>query len=513
MNLHRASLWHPARRTEYRLWSAKDFDKDHDRDYDKDYKMIPNTRETSLTKVAGQIWSSDLSPRVLDRLCNEIGPHPAGSEAMHLAVDFVLALMNQAAGDRASAEDVRVPNWTRGMARVEAGPSTSWSGLDKVVQCKSSQSGDVTAPLLEAGWGSPAEIETAPRDAAGKILLVRNGSPPTRGLAMAEKTIAALDAGAVGLIETSTNPAGLAQSNLGRSLGGRNLPSVGVSTAIGSRLRGIAAEGGQVRLVTEGEHGEADCRNAVVDIGQGSEVLLLTAHLDTHDLAPGGFDNTTGICAMLEALFALAPLADQFRRRIRCIAFTAEEAGFVGSQAYVRQHLDDLDEIIFQVNLDSVFPDTAKAMAAHFCRPAIPHLRQLFQAARRPVRVVDFLSNSSDYIPFALQGIPTSRQANLNVGDPPWSHTIVDTADKADVEAIRQNAMVYAQLLLQLALTDEPFPARRLGRDEILEELSRWGAREQWERCEYLDLLREPSGNAQSDTLSRGLKPAPTDAD
>jgi Zn-dependent M28 family amino/carboxypeptidase len=409
---------------------------------------------------------------------------------MHRAVEYVLGLMDQAAGGGAATEEVRVPLWTRGAARVEAGDFSGWSGHDKVVQCKSSQSGDVTAPLLEAGCGSPAEIEAATGNAAGSILLVRNGSPHTHGLAMAEKIIAALDAGALGLIETSTNPAGLAQSNLGRSLGGLSLPSVGVSTAIGTQFREIAAEGGRVRILSEGEHGESDCHNVVVDIGRGDEILLLTAHLDTHDLAPGGFDNTSGVCAMLEALFALAPVSGQFKRRIRFIAFTGEEAGFIGSRAYVQQHLAELDEIVFQVNLDSVFPDTAKAMAAHFCRPAISCLGELFSKARRPVRVVDFLSNSSDYMPFALQGIPTARQANLGVSGPPWSHTIVDTADKADIDAIKLNAMVYAQLLLQLATTEEPFPARRLSRDEILAELTRWGAVEQWRRCEYLEMLR-----------------------
>jgi len=451
---------------------------------------MTNTLENNFGKVAGQIWSSDVAARVLDHLCNRIGPHPAGTEAMHRAVEHVLGLMDQAAGGGASTEEVRVPLWTRGTARVEPGDSSGWSGHDKVVQCKSSQSGDVAAPLLEAGCGSPAEIEAATGSAAGSILLVRNGSPRTHGLAMAEKIIAALDAGALGLIETSTNPAGLAQSNLGRSLAGRSLPSVGVSTAIGAQLRRIAADGEQVRIVTEDEHGESDCHNVVVEIGRGEEVLLLTAHLDTHDLAPGGFDNTSGVCAMLETLFALAPVSGQFKRRIRYIAFTGEEAGFIGSRAYVRQHAEKLDEIVFQLNLDSVFPDTAKAMAAHFCRPAIPYLAHMFGAARRPVRVTDFLSNSSDYIPFALQGIPTARQANLGVSDPPWSHTIVDTADKADLDAIKLNAMVYAQLLLQLAMTEEPFPAKRLNRDEILAELTRWGAVEQWRRCEYLEMLR-----------------------
>ena len=457
---------------------------------------MPGTHEAHLAAVAGQIWSSDLSARILDHLCHEIGPHPAGTEAMGRAVEFVSQWMNQAAGGGATTEEVRVPRWTRGLARVEAGASRGWSGHDQVAQCKNSRSADVTGPLVEAGCGSAGEIETATGgDAAGAILLVRDGSPPGRGLAVAEKILSALNAGALGLIETSTAPDGLARSNLGRSLGGRSLPAVGVSTSIGSRLRGIAAAGGRARLMAEGEHGESACRNTVTEIGQGDEVLLLSAHLDTHDLAPGGFDNTSGVCAMLEALFALAPRADDFKRRIRFVAFTGEEAGFVGSRTYARQHAEELDEIAFQVNLDSVFADTARAMAVHFCRPAVPYLGRMFRAAGGATRVVDFLSNSSDYVPFALQGIPTARQANLNKSDPPWSHTIADTVDKADVEEIKMNAMVYAQLLLQLALTDEPFPARRLGRDEILAELSRWGALDQWRRGEYLDMLRGDSGS------------------
>ena len=461
---------------------------------------MPRAVEALQAAVAGQIWSSDLSSRILDHLCREIGPHPAGTVAMNRAVNFVLPLMNQAVGGGAITEELRVPSWTRGQTRIEVGASSCWSGHDQVVQYKHSQSTDVSAPLVEAGCGSAEELEMAQPDAAGSILLIRDASPPGRRLAVGETIVTALEGGALGLIATSTLPDGLARGALGRSLGGRTLPAVGVSTGLGSLLRGIAADRGRVRLTTEAEHGESVCHNVVTEIGQGNEVLVLSAHLDTHDLAPGGFDNTSGVCAMMEALFALAPWAEDFKRRIRFIAFTGEEIGFVGSRAYVQRHAAELDRIVFQLNLDSVFADTSRAMAAHFCRPAVPYLGRMFRAARRATRVVDLLSNSSDYVPLALQGIPTARQANLNVGDPPGPHTILDTVDKADAEEIKMNAMVYAQLILQLALTDEPFPARRLGRDEILGELSRWGALDQWRRCEYLDMLREHSGSEGQST-------------
>ncbi len=407
---------------------------------------------------------------------------------MDQAVEYVSALMTEASGRPAVPEEVPIASWTRGPVAMDVAACSG--GSAEIVQYRYTPAADITGPLLEAGCGSSQEIETLEDNPAGSILLVRDCSPPGKSMVCGEQIISALGAGVKGLIVVSTLPDGLARGAYGRSMGGRTLPTVGVSRALGGELRRIASEKGLVRLITAGQSHRTVCHNVVAEIGQGNEVLVVSAHLDTHDLAPGAFDNTSGICAMTEIMFAMAQCEDSFKRRIRFIAFTGEEVGFAGSRSYVQQHSRELDEIVFQLNLDSVFADTACGMAVHLARPAVAYFRKLFVQAKRSVRVIDYLSSGSDYVPFTLQGIPTARQANLNVGDPPWPHTIVDTADKIDCDAVKMNAMVYAQLLLRLALADEPFPAPRLGRDEILGELGRWGVLDQWQQNEYLQMLR-----------------------
>ena len=101
------------------------------------------------------------------------------------------------------------------------------------------------------------------------------------------------------------------------------------------------------------------------------------------------------------------------------------------------------------------------------------------------------LGMSSDYVPFELQGIPTARPAMLSGAFPTYHHTPGDTVDKVQPEEIKRNAMGFAQMILRLLLTDEPFPATRLTRDEIIAEMHRWHCYEQWQSCGYLSMLRE----------------------
>src|ERR1700693_3365389 len=78
------------------------------------------------------------------------------------------------------------------------------------------------------------------------------------------------------------------------------------------------------------------------------EVVILGAHLDSWDLGQGSTDNGTGSCVVLEAARTLGKLAQEGvrpRRTIRFILFTGEEEGLKGSQAYVKEHKDEMAKI------------------------------------------------------------------------------------------------------------------------------------------------------------------------
>lgn len=103
----------------------------------------------------------------------------------------------------------------------------------------------------------------------------------------------------------------------------------------------------------------ASWKNKVVTIpGHGAnadELVLMTAHMDSTSPsattnAPGAEDNASGIAALMEAarLFRFY----RFDRTIKIIFFTGEEQGLLGSEAYVDDFADDMDDIVGVVNLD-----------------------------------------------------------------------------------------------------------------------------------------------------------------
>ncbi len=79
--------------------------------------------------------------------------------------------------------------------------------------------------------------------------------------------------------------------------------------------------------------------------------LLLGAHYDSHDIAPGAVDNAGGVAVMVEAMRLLSHVG--LGRSVRVVAFGAEEVGLLGSEAYVRQHTAEFDGIDLMLNLDS----------------------------------------------------------------------------------------------------------------------------------------------------------------
>ncbi len=100
------------------------------------------------------------------------------------------------------------------------------------------------------------------------------------------------------------------------------------------------------------------------DIGAG--VILVGAHYDSistdfsngQAFAPGANDDGSGIAAMLEIARLLAP--QTHRATIIFVAFTGEETGKQGSQAFVKQYLQAQDppiDLRAMLNLDTIGSD------------------------------------------------------------------------------------------------------------------------------------------------------------
>jgi carboxypeptidase Q len=216
--------------------------------------------------------------------------------------------------------------------------------------------------------------------------------------------------------------------------------------------------------------------NTIAELPGGdlaAEVVLLGAHFDSHPYATGATDNATGSAAMMEALRILKAIGVKPRRTIRVALWGGEEQGLLGSRAYVRDHLADVDTMTLK-------PEHAK-LAAYFnsdngtgkvrgiwmqgnlaVRPIfeqwIAPLRDLGVTTLGPRSVV-----STDHVSFDNAGIPAFQ---LLVDRLEYNsrthHSTMDTFDRVQRDDMVQQATVIAVVAYNAAMRDEKLPRKAL---------------------------------------------------
>jgi Zn-dependent M28 family amino/carboxypeptidase len=201
------------------------------------------------------------------------------------------------------------------------------------------------------------------------------------------------------------------------------------------------------------EETDTQTQTLVFDIpGQCDEWVVLSAHVDGHDLAESAIDNATGLAAVLAVTRALASEAGNFRRGLRLAFFSAEEWALTGSAQYVGGlQPAEREKIVLNVNLDSVAGSSKLTALTSGFAQLEPFLLRVAEASEIPLRVVRPLMMNSDHANFAVAGIPAFR---LVAGfDEPLSNlkyvlTPEDTRDKVSESDLRRAAMITAAIVM-----------------------------------------------------------------
>jgi Zn-dependent M28 family amino/carboxypeptidase len=89
--------------------------------------------------------------------------------------------------------------------------------------------------------------------------------------------------------------------------------------------------------------------NFAVEVGEGDRVLVLVAHHDAVPGSPGANDNAAAVAVLLVLLDRLARRSPR-GLRVRLLFTAAEERGYLGARAYVRQ--ERLDEVLGVLSLE-----------------------------------------------------------------------------------------------------------------------------------------------------------------
>ena len=188
-------------------------------------------------------------------------------------------------------------------------------------------------------------------------------------------------------------------------------------------------------------------------------IVLIGAHLDSWQPGTGAQDNGTGVASVLEVARSIKALNRAPRRTIRFVLFGGEEQVMLGSVAYVRQHLLELEKLDVVLVTDSG-SEAAKGwmvMDREDEKTSVEALKSLLSGLG-----ADGISSDteyafqSDHAPFEFVGVPMMLWTAADKYDT-LVHTAADTFDSVVNKDLTQGAAVMAVTAYGIANSPQPF--------------------------------------------------------
>ncbi|ELY61072.1 M28 family peptidase [Natronolimnohabitans innermongolicus] len=414
----------------------------------------------------GDVFTSDVGWTHLERLV-DVGNRMAGSDGEREAAELTRDALVDAGARTVRLEPFDVHGWTRVDSSITARETTQ-----ECIALPRSPAERVAAPLVDLGYGLPDDFEAT--DLEGAIVMVRSDVPDysDRYLHRREKYSHAVEQGAVGFVYRNhvqgclppTGSVGTDEQPIGE------IPAVGVSSEVGARLA-RRFDGEEIELTVEAESHPVDgderrssggrtktdptkSQNVHAELGPDTdERVLVSSHVDAHDIAEGAADNGAGTAVLVEIATALADREDDLETRVEFVAYGAEEVGLVGSSTYA--DATDRETIAAIVNLDGVVSDRTLSLTTHGFDGLESAAAEIASRYDHPIETVPKLGPHSDHWPFVQWGVPGihAKSTSDDVGRG-WAHTFADTLEKLEVRTLREQSILLTDLVVHLARED-----------------------------------------------------------
>ncbi|PSP82237.1 peptidase M28 [Halobacteriales archaeon QS_1_68_17] len=419
----------------------------------------------------GDAFTSDTGWNHLETLV-DVGDRMAGSDGERRAAEATRDALAAAGARNARIDEFEITGWTRGDSAVRAGGTThDCIGLPR------SPAATATGEFVDLGHGLPEDFADA--DVSGTVVMVASDVPDwyDRFPHRREKYALAAEGGAVGFVFRNHVEGCLAPTG-SVSLGGDPvgpIPAVGVSKEVGTRLA-RRHEGREATVEVEAEIGPTPSGNVHAELGPDTdERVLVTSHVDAHDIAEGALDNAAGTATVVGIAEALAARASELSTRVEFVAYGAEEVGLVGSAHHASN--TDRGNVAAVVNNDGVAGGRTLEVATNGFDELGAAVRRVADRFDHPIAVTPDLNTHSDHWSFVKHGVPGMRVASESDGPGRgWGHTRADTLDKLEAQTLRESTILLTALVADLAgegVAPDPWsPA------SIADELDRQGLAE-----------------------------------
>ena len=420
----------------------------------------------------------------LEELVDGIGGRPSGSPALDGAVAWGIDKFRAAGLENVHVESYAVPTlWIPGQESGELlQPASHPLHIAALPFSAGTGPSGLVAEVVSVGHGSATDFAKVHDRLRGHWALVetetmRSNDDLDNEYLMAPPIFsAARRAGAIGVLWTSTRPGRLLYRHpIGFDGKIDPLPGAMIDREDALLIVRLVASAHPVAVkITTTPNIVVGARlgNVVGEL-RGStkpgEYVVLGAHLDSWDLGQGALDNGCNSVLVIDAARQIAAVAARRRpaRTIRFVLFTGEEAGFLGSRAYVRVHRAELDQTAAMITFDS-----GTGRTTGFSTGGRADVVSAADAALAPAaglgpfnQTTDAFVGTDNY-DYLVEGVP-NFVANQNVDSYlPTYHSSADTLDKVDGRELKLNAAIAAVFTWDLADAPER-PAKRQSRSEI----------------------------------------------
>ncbi|SEK44274.1 M28 family peptidase [Haloferax larsenii] len=407
-----------------------------------------------MSNWIGDTFTSDVGWTHLERLV-DIGNRMAGSPGEREAMEATRDALESVGARNAHIDSFDIQGWERGDSAIFAHNTTQ-----ECIALPRSPSETATGELVDLGYGLPEDFD---RDLSGKVVVVSSTVPDhyDRFIHRREKYYYAVEAGAEAFVFANhvpgqlppTGSVGTAEAPIG------NIPAVGVSKEVGARL-GRRFEGEEVTVEVTCETPATDSGNVHAELGPDTdEEVLVTSHLDAHDIAEGAMDNGAGTAMVVELARALASREDELETRVRFVCFGSEEVGLVGSEHEATRLGDDRENVKAIVNNDGVVAGRTLKLHTHGFDELEATVEAVEDRFDHGISTIPEQLPHSDHWPFVAYGVPAFMVGSEREGrGRGWGHTHADTIEKLESRTLREQAILLTELTVELAREDREIP-------------------------------------------------------
>ncbi|MEA3173327.1 MAG: carboxypeptidase [Gammaproteobacteria bacterium] len=439
----------------------------------------------TLARIREAALKDDWAYQRLTDLCDKIGPRLSGSAQAEAAVAQVAAALHDS-GLAVTLQPARVPHWVRGeeLADIIDYPGrpagvTQHMHLTTLGNSVATPSQGLSAPILVVH--SFDELKARADEARGRIvvydvpynqeLAVNGRAGAAYGQGVVYRGAGASAAARVGAVAALVRTVGGADYRLPHT-GAMNyedgvakIPTAALSAEDAMWLSRLAAQGSvKVHLkLTPQTLPEVDSHNVIAEWPgreQPDEVVIVSGHLDSWDLAQGAIDDGAGVASAMGAIEVLKSLGLHARRTVRFVAWMDEENGGAGAKAYFKANAASLNTHAAAIESDNG-AGRPLGVSAHVLPESMKLLKPVV-AALAPVGATLLEHRDggagADIDPLDEAGVPTLSPLVDTRKYFDYHHSPADTLDKVQAEDIRRQVAVLAVLAYYLAEMPEVLP-------------------------------------------------------